>query len=71
MFQICRLSTVAREYIALRSIGSLPFKDIILAASEKNLDVEAQAWKVSRPLEEFIKDNLNESQQKAIQVSRC
>lgn len=66
--KICRLSTVAREYIALRSIGSLPYKDIILAASEKNLDAEGQAWKVSRPLEEFINDNLNESQQKAIQA---
>ncbi|KAK9932496.1 hypothetical protein M0R45_019731 [Rubus argutus] len=66
--KICRLSTVAREYIALRSIGSLPYKDIILAASEKNLDAEGQAWKVSRPLEEFINDSLNESQQKAIQA---
>ncbi|KAM5570096.1 putative helicase MAGATAMA 3 [Rosa sericea] len=66
--KICSLSTTAREYIALRSIGSLPFKDLILAPSEKNLDAEGQAWKVSGPLEEYIKDNLNESQQKAIQA---
>lgn len=68
MFQICSLSTTAHEYTALRSIGSLPFMDLILAPSEKNLEAEGQAWKVSGPLEEYIKDNLNESQQKAIQV---
>nr|XP_011460486.1 PREDICTED: probable helicase MAGATAMA 3 isoform X1 [Fragaria vesca subsp. vesca] len=66
--KICSLSTITCEYIALRSIGSLPFMDLILAPSEENLDAEAQAWKVSGPLEEYIKDNLNESQQKAIQV---
>ncbi|XP_034220358.1 probable helicase MAGATAMA 3 isoform X9 [Prunus dulcis] len=65
--KICSLSTIAREYVALWSIGSLPFKDIILGAAEKNIDSEGQAWKISRPLEEFIKDNLNESQQNAIQ----
>ncbi|XP_034220367.1 probable helicase MAGATAMA 3 isoform X10 [Prunus dulcis] len=66
--KICSLSTIAREYVALWSIGSLPFKDIILGAAEKNIDSEGQAWKISRPLEEFIKDNLNESQQNAIQA---
>nr|XP_011462622.1 PREDICTED: probable helicase MAGATAMA 3 isoform X2 [Fragaria vesca subsp. vesca] len=66
--KICSLSTTAHEYTALRSIGSLPFMDLILAPSEKNLEAEGQAWKVSGPLEEYIKDNLNESQQKAIQA---
>lgn len=69
MFQICSLSTIAREYVALRSIGSLPFKDIILGAAEKNINSEGQAWKISGPLKEYIKENLNESQQNAIQVS--
>ncbi|CAN6678594.1 unnamed protein product [Malus baccata var. baccata] len=66
--KICSLSTIAREYVALRSIGSLPFKDIILGAAEKNINSEGQAWKISGPLQEYIKENLNESQQNAIQA---
>ncbi|TQD79084.1 hypothetical protein C1H46_035362 [Malus baccata] len=66
--KICSLSTIAREYVALRSIGSLPFKDIILGAAEKNINSEGQAWKISGPLQEYIKENLNESQQNAIQM---
>lgn len=66
--QVCSLSTITREYVALQSIGSLPFKDLIITAAEKKIDLEDQAWKISRPLEEYIKDNLNKSQWDAIQV---
>lgn len=68
--QICSLSTIAREYIALRSIGSLPFKDLILGATEKSYGFEDQSWKIPGPLHEFIKENHNDSQLEAIDV-RC
>lgn len=69
--QICSLSTISREYVAVHSIGSLPFKDLILAAAEKNPTPADQAWKISKPLGNYIKSNLNESQQQAINVSVC
>lgn len=66
--KVCSLSTITREYVALKSIGSLPFKDLIVTASEKKSDLEDQAWKISTPLEEYIKENLNKSQWDAIQA---
>lgn len=69
--QICSLSTIAREYVALRSVGSLPFKDLILTAAEKNSGSKDQAWKVPGPLHEYIKEYHNESQIAAIYVSFC
>ncbi|XP_024022736.1 probable helicase MAGATAMA 3 isoform X2 [Morus notabilis] len=66
--KVCSLSTITREYVALQSIGSLPFKDLIVTASEKKFDLEDQAWKISTPLEEYIKENLNKSQWDAIQA---
>ncbi|GLT41949.1 hypothetical protein SLA2020_159750 [Shorea laevis] len=63
---ICSLSTIVREYIALRSIGSLPFKDLILTASEKNTGSNYQAWKISGSLHDFLDENLNKSQKEAI-----
>lgn len=66
--KICSLSTIAREYVALWSIGTLPFRDLILSGAEKNLGSEDQAWKISTSLEEFIKVNHNENQQEAIQA---
>ncbi|XP_044479104.1 probable helicase MAGATAMA 3 isoform X1 [Mangifera indica] len=63
--KICSLSTIAREYIALRSIGSLPFKDLILTATEKTA-AQSQSWRIPRPLDEYIKENHNVSQQEAI-----
>lgn len=69
MIQICSLSTITREYKALLSISTLPFKDLIVTAGHNNSDPEVKAWKISRHLEEHIKDNLNESQWEAIQVS--
>lgn len=69
ILQICSLSTIAREYVALWSIGSLPFKDLILSATEKNIGCENQGWKISKSLEEYVKLNHNETQQEAIQVT--
>ncbi|KAI6705387.1 hypothetical protein NL676_008349 [Syzygium grande] len=68
ILRICSLSTISREYVAVHSIGSLPFKDLILAAAEKNPTPADQAWKISKPLGDYIKSNLNESQQQAINV---
>ena len=68
VMQVCSLSTITREYVALHSVGSLPFKDLIIKATEKTSELEDQEWKISRPLEEYIKDNLNKSQWDAIQV---
>ncbi|XP_011041921.1 PREDICTED: probable helicase MAGATAMA 3 isoform X2 [Populus euphratica] len=64
--KICSLSTISREYFALRSIGSLPFKDLILAAADKSSGSEDQAWKVSQPLSEHFQGSLNKSQMEAI-----
>ncbi|CAK7328439.1 unnamed protein product [Dovyalis caffra] len=64
--KICSLSTISREYFALRSIGSLPFKDLILTATDKNSGSEGQAWKVSKSLSEHLGGNLNKSQMEAI-----
>ena len=63
ILQICSLSTIAREYMALWSISSLPFKDLILSATEKSLGSENQGWKISKFLEEYIKDNHNRSEE--------
>ncbi|XP_022762918.1 probable helicase MAGATAMA 3 isoform X2 [Durio zibethinus] len=64
--KICSLSTIAREYIALCSVGSLPFKDLILKAAERDSGFEDQAWKISGSLHDYFKENLNKSQQEAI-----
>ncbi|KAJ0010945.1 hypothetical protein Pint_32913 [Pistacia integerrima] len=63
--KICSLSTIAREYVALWSIASLPFKDLILAATEKT-SAQSRSWKVPGPLDEYIKENHNVSQLEAI-----
>lgn len=63
------MSTIAREYIALRSIGSLPFKDLILTGTEKVSGSQDQNWKIPGPLHEYIKENHNVSQLEAIYVS--
>uniref|UniRef100_A0A6N2MY61 Helicase ATP-binding domain-containing protein n=1 Tax=Salix viminalis TaxID=40686 RepID=A0A6N2MY61_SALVM len=64
--KICSLSTISREYLALRSVGSLPFKDLILTAVDKSSGSEDQAWKVSQPLSEHFQGSLNKSQVEAI-----
>ncbi|OMO92078.1 putative helicase MAGATAMA 3 [Corchorus olitorius] len=64
--KICSLSTIAREYVALRSVGSLPFKNLILSAAERGSDSKDRAWKISGSLHDHLKENLNKSQQEAI-----
>ncbi|CAH8382155.1 unnamed protein product [Eruca vesicaria subsp. sativa] len=66
--KLCGLSTIIREYIALRSISSLPFKDLIFTAAEKSCGFGDDAWKISGPLHEFFSENLNKSQKEAIDV---
>ncbi|KAE9447866.1 hypothetical protein C3L33_20240, partial [Rhododendron williamsianum] len=68
-FEAKCLSTIVREYVALRSISSLPFKDLILAASERNYTSEDQAWEIPRPLMESIESNHNKSQLDAIRAN--
>ena len=67
--QICSLSTIAREYLAIRSISSLVYKDLILHAAEQNSGIENQAWKIPIPLKEYVESTFNEYQREAITVS--
>ncbi|VFQ96333.1 unnamed protein product [Cuscuta campestris] len=66
VLKVCSLSTIVREYVALWSISSLPFKDLILSATESNSNKGDRAWKISEPLKEFIETNHNKSQLEAI-----
>ncbi|CAN1324791.1 Probable helicase MAGATAMA 3 [Linum perenne] len=63
--KICSLSTISREYLGLRSIGSLPFKDLILKATDRT-GSEDQAWKVSEALRGHFEGTLNPSQIQAV-----
>eukprot|EP01018_Ginkgo_biloba_P018605 Gb_01813 [translate_table: standard] len=68
---ICKLSslsTILREYTALRSVGSLPFADLIFSAQSKCMDNDAssKSWNIPKPLMEYLEDNHNESQLEAI-----
>ncbi|XP_073364737.1 uncharacterized protein [Aegilops tauschii subsp. strangulata] len=73
ILKICSLSTILREYSAMHSVASLPFKDLILSASEKNKDGDDQnrAWNVPEPLREYLKTNLNDSQLDAVNAFRA
>lgn len=64
--KISSLSTIFREYIAMRSIGSLSFKHLLLTAAENNSASQDQAWKIPQPLMEYFKATHNESQLTAI-----
>lgn len=57
-----------REYTALQSVGSLPFKDLILSAAENSngRNSEDREWTVPRPLMDYLENNLNNSQLDAI-----
>ncbi|MQL89807.1 hypothetical protein Taro_022394, partial [Colocasia esculenta] len=70
ILKISSLSTIMREYIALQSISSLPFKDMILSATDKLEDsnLQDEAWSVPRPLMDFLENTHNESQLEAIRV---
>ncbi|KAK7260354.1 hypothetical protein RIF29_26329 [Crotalaria pallida] len=64
--KICSLSTIAREYLAIRTIGSLAYKDLILNAIGDNSGTEAEGWKIPKPLKEFVDSNFNQYQREAI-----
>lgn len=68
ILKVCSLSTIMREYTALHSVVSLPFKNLILSAAEKsnNCNSEDRAWNVPRQLMDYLKNSLNESQLDAI-----
>ncbi|KAK3144776.1 hypothetical protein QOZ80_4AG0317720 [Eleusine coracana subsp. coracana] len=68
ILKLCSLSTIVREYTAMHSIASLPFKDLILSAAEKNKhsDDKSRAWNVPEPLMDYLKTNLNDSQLDAV-----
>ncbi|KAG9148748.1 hypothetical protein Leryth_013426 [Lithospermum erythrorhizon] len=68
ILKICSLSTIVREYVALRSIDTLPFKNLILGAEESDHETEDRAWKISKPLMEFIESSHNKSQLDAIKA---
>ncbi|GLJ40367.1 hypothetical protein SUGI_0830590 [Cryptomeria japonica] len=67
IFKLSSLSTILREYAALRSVGSLPFADLIFSAQAKKVEGSA-AWNIPKPLMEFLESNHNESQLEAIQA---
>ncbi|KAL3814454.1 hypothetical protein ACJIZ3_015722 [Penstemon smallii] len=66
VMKICSLSTIVREYVAMRSISSLPFKDLVLTAADIDHTNDDRGWKISRPLTEYIECNHNKSQIAAI-----
>ncbi|KAK7368741.1 hypothetical protein VNO80_10771 [Phaseolus coccineus] len=49
---LCSLSTIAWEYLAIRTIGCLPYKDLILSAVGENCGTEVEGWKIPTPLRE-------------------
>ncbi|KAM0873306.1 hypothetical protein ACQ4PT_038117 [Festuca glaucescens] len=68
VLKMCSLSTILREFSAMHSIASLPFKDLILSASDKNKDGDDQnrAWNVPERLMDYLQTNLNGSQLEAV-----
>ncbi|KAG8064473.1 hypothetical protein GUJ93_ZPchr0004g38215 [Zizania palustris] len=68
ILKICSLSTIMREFLAIHSVASLRFKDLILSASEKHEDGNDhnRAWNVPEPLMDYLKTNLNDSQLDAV-----
>ncbi|KAK1300878.1 putative helicase MAGATAMA 3 [Acorus calamus] len=68
ILKLTSLSTIMREYSALRSIGSLPFKNLILSAIGESKDNSSQErpWDVPKLLMDSLKYNHNESQLAAI-----
>lgn len=67
--QMCNLSTIAREYVAIRTISNLPFKDLILNAVGEDFSSEAEGWKIPLCLDEYVNDSFNPYQREAITVS--
>ncbi|XP_074282276.1 putative helicase MAGATAMA 3 [Silene latifolia] len=66
--KVCSLSTIFREFVGIRSICSNPFKDVILKASDNNVNSNGPAWEIPSKLMESIESNHNESQLEAIRA---
>ncbi|KAH1236407.1 putative helicase MAGATAMA 3 [Glycine max] len=64
--KLCSLSTIAREYLAVRTISCLPYKDLILNAVGENFGTEAEGWKIPIPLKEYVESTFNQYQREAI-----
>ncbi|CAJ2673175.1 unnamed protein product [Trifolium pratense] len=64
--KMCNLSTIAREYVAIKTISSLLFKDLILNAGGEDFGTEAAGWKIPLPLDKHVKENFNQYQHEAI-----
>ncbi|KAL2647115.1 hypothetical protein AAZX31_05G112900 [Glycine max] len=64
--KLCSLSTIAREYLAVRTISCLPYKDLILNAVGENFGTEAEGWKIPIPLREYVESAFNQYQREAI-----
>lgn len=67
--QQCSLSTIAREYLAIRTLGCLPYKDLILSAVGEDFGTEGEGWKIPTPLREYVESSFNQYQREAITVS--
>ncbi|XWS47916.1 hypothetical protein CRYUN_Cryun13aG0027200 [Craigia yunnanensis] len=61
----CGLSTIIRKNIAFCSVGSLPFRDLISKAIERDSGFEGQAWEISGFFYNYFRENFNKSQQDA------
>ncbi|KAF5191684.1 P-loop containing nucleoside triphosphate hydrolases superfamily protein, partial [Thalictrum thalictroides] len=66
---IASLSTIIREYVGLWSICSLPFKELILSAAEKDSNSEDRSLKIAGPLVKLLEESHNPSQFNAIRES--
>ncbi|KAK2400622.1 P-loop containing nucleoside triphosphate hydrolase superfamily protein [Trifolium repens] len=64
--KMCNLSTIAREYVAIKTISTLLFKDLILNAGGEDFGTEAAGWKIPLPLDKHVKENFNQYQHEAI-----
>ncbi|KAG2371087.1 helicase MAGATAMA 3 [Vigna angularis] len=62
----CSLSTIAREYLAIRTLGCLPYKDLILSAVGEDFGTEVDGWKIPTPLREYVENSFNQYQREAI-----
>ncbi|PIA47781.1 hypothetical protein AQUCO_01400405v1 [Aquilegia coerulea] len=69
ILKIASLSTIVREYLGLWSIISLPFKELILSAAEKDSISEDRSLKIARPLMDSLEHEYNPSQFNAIRAS--
>ncbi|CAM6125409.1 unnamed protein product [Calypogeia fissa] len=80
LMKLSNMSTILREYTALRSVGSLPFVNVILSAEDSSKDgadsneVSNKSssnlgyWNIPLPLKEYLSGTHNPSQMQAIQA---